>query len=871
MAKVKIISNPYQSEIVYQIFDEVTGGYKPIADCNPDSRLREDESRNHFLPFKIKEIVDEIIHDYWCGGEKVEIIFEGTNEEYREVEKVCATKGISDKISLRRTPRVLENARSILQDTKEIFRTVEPIIKQTICSDELVMEDLQKVSDALDDIIPICVFGNYSAGKSTFINALIGHEVLPSGGDPVTAKVYEIRRSEHQDVAKISFSYRQEDGQSWDNIRLLFDDSGCRIASGDKSCDILTDLCLIFQNYTGQNLIAEVNKVLEFINGYEKKDKEVLNIGAVITVEIPFSHYGILGQSQNRFVIFDTPGSNSASNADHSKVLENALKDFSNGIPVWVSQFETMDSEDNAALCDRILSIKALDSRFTMIVLNKADNAELPEGGFSQRQIQDILDYRSVRKMNACGIFFVSSIMGLGAKKQGNLSDKHYRKIYRQQDVYSDPEDVDYTTLYRFNIMPQQIKDEVCRLSAEHSDLIYANSGLFCIEKEMEDFASKYSAYNKCRMVFVFLNDVIAATNDRIQSKIKRNTKKRDEYKKKLNIQKQELLNSIQKYSFDQNREFSNASVVYIKGFTGTELDYSYDVAELDQLDAQLEQQHQTEANFSAEELKVEQAKSSRKDHLKANLQKAFSWDIKKTFSSIAAMTDEFVKDSASLHASRESKATAKREIDIQTSDVTIQMVNDTYKSSIMEAKERLCVAVKTHWIGNAQKFKELLIGMVTETDALSDSHRTQLSEIIMEYQSPEFDDAADNVFIKAKFLRGNFFGLLFGDSERLNIKRLAKKYNERIAKDILEMALYLNESYHKNYLVWQSNLIALIERNIVEFNPQLREIAEDIRDEEERIAMLQCDLETISTSLDAIKELMDWKDIDSEEMLYGY
>ena len=44
-----------------------------------------------------------------------------------------------------------------------------------------------------EGVIPICVFGNYSAGKSTFINALIGREVLPSGGDPVTAKIYKIK------------------------------------------------------------------------------------------------------------------------------------------------------------------------------------------------------------------------------------------------------------------------------------------------------------------------------------------------------------------------------------------------------------------------------------------------------------------------------------------------------------------------------------------------------------------------------------------------------------------------------------------------------------------------------------------------------
>ena len=88
------------------------------------------------------------------------------------------------------------------------------------------------------------------------------------------------------------------------------------------------------------------------------------------------------------FVIFDTPGSNSASNLNHTKVLENALASFSNGIPVWVSQYESIDSQDNAALCDKILQIQALDERFTMIIMNKADCSNLPKNGFDDSKVK---------------------------------------------------------------------------------------------------------------------------------------------------------------------------------------------------------------------------------------------------------------------------------------------------------------------------------------------------------------------------------------------------------------------------------------------------------------------------------------------------
>ena len=205
MVTVKIKSNPYERKIEFLSYKEQTGEWEEIQESNPDSKLREDESDKSFLPFKIKEIVDIILAEYFTDSDKVSLVFEGTKEEYEELKKICELPEISDKIVLSKTKTILENAKLILGDTKEIFKMVQPIIMKIVRDDEKVKMDLNKVADALDDIIPICVFGNYSAGKSTFINSLIGHEILPSGGDPVTAKIYKISMSASDELAKIRF------------------------------------------------------------------------------------------------------------------------------------------------------------------------------------------------------------------------------------------------------------------------------------------------------------------------------------------------------------------------------------------------------------------------------------------------------------------------------------------------------------------------------------------------------------------------------------------------------------------------------------------------------------------------------------------
>lgn len=99
-----------------------------------------------------------------------------------------------------------------------------------------VKRGLNKVSQALDDVIPLCVFGNYSAGKSTFINALIGVELLPSGGDPVTAKIYEIRNSEFLDQAKISFEFHGE------RTEISIEGKEFRVLKGDSETDIVKSI-----------------------------------------------------------------------------------------------------------------------------------------------------------------------------------------------------------------------------------------------------------------------------------------------------------------------------------------------------------------------------------------------------------------------------------------------------------------------------------------------------------------------------------------------------------------------------------------------------------------------------------------------------
>lgn len=855
MTKIKIKSNPYTREIGFLTYKEQSQQWEDIKDGNVNSRLREDESGRNFLPFRIKEIIDTIIAEYYItNGEKIHILFEGTQDEYTEVENACKEDDVKDKIILSRTQTILENARIIFEPTKEIFAKVQPIIEKIVKDDENVCKDLNKVSDALKDIIPICVFGNYSAGKSTFINALIGGEVLPSGGDPVTAKVYKIERSRYPDNARVRFSYKNEE------FEILFEGTDYHLLKGNVENELIQDILSAIKESKTTNMNAFVSIALELINGYEKKDKGDIVISNVIELEIPFSKRGILGQSYNNFVIFDTPGSNSESNVEHSKVLAEALEGFSNGIPVWISTYESIDSTDNASLCEKILDIKALDKRFTMIILNKADGSDLDEGGFSKKKEQEILEYSSVEKMYASGIYFVSSIMGLGAKNNGILVDKHYRKIYRsQQEMYNDPEDEDYATLYIYNIMPHQIKKRVERYSSDCSNLIYANSGLYCVEQEMENFASKHAAYNKCQMVYMFLKEVIAETDRRIVSRTESLKRTREARRRELENAKALLIDNLNKTAADSEYEFDKVSKSFVKSFVSANLNYRYEVEALENITATLHSQNVEERHFSIQEQGYEDSKSKISSNTKKNVKEIFKGEGK-LLDRLGKMKDDFVRDYSALKESKGEKALAEKEIDKETSDELLEIVVEQYKKNVILAQEILNNSIKEHWLQNAQSLRNILIEIITGSDALSSTQREELSNIIMSYQPLSFNDDADNIFIKARFLKGNIFGFHLIDDEKLNIRKLAHSYNDKIAKTISEIATEMNASSYSSFRAWKESLSAVIEENITEYNPQLRDMSDMIKEETEKIAELEDNQSTIQHSLNAIEELMSWR-----------
>jgi len=542
-------------------------------------------------------------------------------------------------------------------------------------------------------------------------------------------------------------------------------------------------------------------------------------------------------------------------------VLTDSLEGFSNGIPIWVSGYDSIDSVDNAHLCDKLYQIEALDKRFTMIVVNKADSVELPKNGLGSDEISDLMEYESVEKMYSSGIYFVSSVMGLGAKNpEGIVSDYLLDVFDEKEKKFSDPKARSYKKLYEYNIMPEQMKQRALEYSLACENIIYANSGLYCVEMEMEQFASRHAAYNKCQMVYMFLRGIIDETGRRITEKTAILEKSKKKWEQDLDAKKFTLVESIRKDTQDSVRRYEKDSKTYIQTFARESLKYEHTPEEIEKIDQTLAEQNEQDANFASYERDFEGARNSRWRNFVENSQNLFKGNFVDQVKNLAT---EWVSDSKTMQQKKESMDVTRQNVDKETSDRLLKIVVKEFRKNIIDAQDRLGEASKQHWQENAQAYRDEMIRLITGTDALSEKQRNELSAVILSYPTFQYDDDADKVFIKAKFLRGNVLGLRLGASERLNTSRLATSYNTRIRHNIDEMSQLINSSCFTCFKAWQENLQALIEENITIYNPELRELTEFIREESERILELQTNQQTISNSFMTIENMMAWKELE--------
>lgn len=852
MSVIKIISNPYQKKVTFQRMEDngewVAIDYKN----NPNSKLLQKELTGGFFPFYVKKIVDYIIDEYSIPGEPIELLFEGSKDEYLELEAVCKDEPEDRKVSIKRTNIYLENARDILPEVKRLFREMSPLIMQSV-NQEYIQHDMNRFEDASSDVVPICVLGNYSAGKSTFINALIGSEILPSGSEPVTAKIYKIARSKYSDRARISFKYLGEEA----NLVFTPEDSKIEFSAADQS--MADELRAAADEINDAEISVRVNKALTIINEYEDRE-EGEQLSDLIEVEVPFAN-GVLANSQHPFVIFDTPGSNSATNTRHLPVLKQAMENMTNGLPIFLCTSDSLDSTDNETLYKIIHSFEELDDRFTMIIVNKADNAGIQRRDCTAKEESRVLNQAVPRNLYSGGLFYVSSILGLGSKTNGKFEDYVYEDIYdAQEERYNDPENKHYRMLYKFNIMPLQIKHRSDEQAAQQTELIYANSGLYSVETEIENFAGKYAAYNKCLQSQQYLNSVITITESEIEEQKQRREEYRHNIREKLEIDKQKLIDLLEEKASEESIKSDEGYSQYMAEYLEmTERTFSSD--ELKKQNAVFIAAQENEKDYGSREQEVQEAREAVTENLKTNIGEIFK-DKKINLTAIRETAEGFSADISTIVDRARKQIQTRHDVDRAAADDLLNYVTNYFEEKLIEFHKLLDEKSREYWTNNTEEIRKLLAKEVSGSEVLTDDRREELERIIITYEQVVFsENNAVNLFKKVDFERKLQVGnIVIWESDHLDTVKLASFYNTNMQENIHQGYELFEKSHRESAHEWIQSLLDEINTNIVKYSPELSKQAKAISDLTHEIAMLEERQNKLRDYTDELDSMISWK-----------
>lgn len=840
MPTIKISSNPYEQLIQYHL--KRGGDWISIPETGEsNSALLKKAFVTGFFPFKAHDIVSAIVREYGSSEEALSLVFEGPDDEWDELQQVCAVSDFAGSIELSRGERWLSNGRDILPLLSDEYDLIKYILENRTRSDAPSGALLDRFQEAAGMNVPVCVVGNYSSGKSSFINSLIGLELLPNGDRPVTAKVFRISNAKDSNSARISFRI------AGGNALVRLNEKETRIKASDDVLVAAADLFSAIEEAgtsdQGTTLIERARAVLVQIN--ECDFKRFSDGGSsVVEIEVPFASMDWM--HGHNFVIFDTPGSNSNSNRDHLEALQYAMHNMSDGLPVFVSTFDSLDSNDNADLYGLLEQNEALDERFAMVVVNKADNADLPEGGFDDATIGQVKGYAAVKNLYAHGVYFVSSIMGLGSKVDGKLSERHYDRVYRQQfDSYNDPNDRFYIRLYDYDILPAQIKLRTEDEAEACSDRVLANSGLYSIERTIEDFAVKYSVYNKCSRANSLLSELVEIADRTLQNDIEIERNNRDEWDEKLGINKEEVLGELEYRSHNLEQAAINDIGPHMDRFPFLQ-DASLTGEQIAAWESELVGKNRAEGNLAQASEDARQARTRVSENLARGLSNV--WE-KRDILGMVDVAARLFGDIGAAHDLGKDERGLIRRIDDKTSVNVLERSQEYFDQKLDEALCDVERASSTFWNERARLCRDALLEFVTDSNGLTEEKRIVLREIILDFRALELEDSrAQLMDIRVPFV-----------PEKLWKSPLIMQYQIEMGRRIKKWKETVSASHGACFTHWLADLTSELSHHIVDLNPELRTIFEQAESARRKIAVLEGERQQLARAIESVSGYLSW------------
>lgn len=323
---------------------------------------------------------------------------------------------------------------------KDTGKNIEELIlksnnKYLIMSSDNLLKNIKIVTNYNSlPIYNVGIFATMSAGKSTFVNALLDRDIIPSKNEACTAKITSIS----------------------DN-----DSMGTKIFGG---C-FLDNKKFIFSNNITKDILQEWNN-----------SDNVEHIFLETDIKNIHSKNGIL-------VIHDTPGPNNSIKVSHGEITKNFMNDNEIDLYIYLINAEHNTTEDNLYFMEDLYnSFKNKKGAKILFLLNKIDSFDL--------EIDDIeISMKNVKSEIEKAGFKSPLIIPISSN-----AARLFKKALHNQEL-SRKEIIDFVHLFSlFNEetrmdLPSYCSEEVLKMS----DINYSYNDNFTLEKSIVVGESSYS------------------------------------------------------------------------------------------------------------------------------------------------------------------------------------------------------------------------------------------------------------------------------------------------------------------------------------------------------------------------------------------
>lgn len=443
MNHIAIAHNPFLVETEFLI-----NGHSPSESSNITAY------GSKRLQLWVEQIFDDL-QALFNGSNDFFIEFTGVESDFNDI-KEAADNAIQKGMCIELKFNPVEPAEERLEKIKALMtRVSEESPKFANYLENSDLKAKQDFEDALNNDFDAYVVATMSSGKSTFINAMLGQDLLPAANEATTATIAHIF---------------DDKSQGNDFYGERFDSNGNQI-----ECNKAVDLA----------------KMKEWNADCETK-----------TIKLYGNIRAIKENKNVRLVLTDTPGPNNSQDQEHQRTTLGFIQDSKrNPLIIYVLNATQLGTNDDAQLLKLVADTmskggKQSKDRF-LFVVNKMDMFDPELGENIEEALNRVKSYLEENGIHDPHLYPVSARMAYLLRKQGELTraergDKtKISELLLEEPSMEFPQYMSVSTSVKSAMQKKAEHDEALQDKTMWRALL--NSGLPGVEAVIDEYINKYS------------------------------------------------------------------------------------------------------------------------------------------------------------------------------------------------------------------------------------------------------------------------------------------------------------------------------------------------------------------------------------------